>query len=294
MKNGLEFLRRFFRTFFVRDPDPAGSDAEWYKRLEEHGQSELSERWRGCCERVRSLDFEELRLKRKGVELYGRLYGPKDHELVFVLVHGFHSSSERDLGPMLEWIVRNGWAALAIDQRCHGKSGGRYITYGIEERYDVLGWCRLLKQRGEKNVYLWGVSMGCASSLMAAAADEEGLVRGTVADCGYSSMKTAFYESMKRHGYGELYPMMRLACRLKCRFDPSRLDVKEHAERISSPVLFVHGDCDRLVSKEHTLRNHAACPAKKELLIVKGAGHGTSFAFDPEGYKAAVAAFVRG
>jgi fermentation-respiration switch protein FrsA (DUF1100 family) len=52
-----------------------------------------------------------------------------------------------------------------------------------------------------------------------------------------------------------------------------RLDVLEKVERLSLPVLIVHGAEDDLVPPEMAKRLYQAARGPKRLLIVEGAGH---------------------
>lgn len=56
-----------------------------------------------------------------------------------------------------------------VDERAHGKSEGKVITFGIRERCDCKLWAEYaVKRYGEnKDIFLAGVSMGAASVMMA-------------------------------------------------------------------------------------------------------------------------------
>ena len=62
---------------------------------------------------------------------------------------------------------------LLIDERAHGRSEGRTITFGIQERWDVESWARFAVERfgADVQIILYGVSMGAATVLMAAGLD---------------------------------------------------------------------------------------------------------------------------
>ena len=67
--------------------------------------------------------MEEVTLTVDGTPVYGRLYGPRKTRSGVVLVHGF-SSCLLEFGDLPERLGDAGFAALAIDLRGHGLSGG--------------------------------------------------------------------------------------------------------------------------------------------------------------------------
>lgn len=62
-------------------------------------------------------------------------------------------------------------------------------------------------------------------------------------------------------------------------------------EHCTVPVLFIHGTDDHFVPIEMTYENYKACAAPKRLFIVPGAGHGSSYFVDRDGYERAIKAF---
>jgi pimeloyl-ACP methyl ester carboxylesterase len=77
-------------------------------------------------------------------------------------------------------LVAAGIAVLRIDLRGHGTSSAGRLTYGQNERHDVLGAVDWLKAQGHDRIGLLGASMGAASALLAAT--EEPAVAALVAD----------------------------------------------------------------------------------------------------------------
>jgi alpha-beta hydrolase superfamily lysophospholipase len=63
-----------------------------------------------------------------------------------------------------------GYNVLLLDFRAHGASGGNTCTIGYYEAEDVKLAYNFLKDKGEKNIALWGISMGAAA--IAHAVDE--------------------------------------------------------------------------------------------------------------------------
>ena len=50
------------------------------------------------------------------------------------------------------------------------------------------------------------------------------------------------------------------------------------------PVIFFHGDDDRFVPYEMSIKNYEACAAPKKMVLTPSAGHGLCYLTDREGY----------
>ena len=92
-----------------------------------------------------------------GKMLSARFLPREDAKGTILLFHGYRSSGLLDFGPELEFLHRQGYNLLLCDQRAHGASQGRYMTFGVRERYDVLSWVTYLAQMlgaGHARAYL--------------------------------------------------------------------------------------------------------------------------------------------
>ncbi len=103
--------------------------------------------------------------------------------------HGYRSLATIDFALEVEFFHRLGYDVLLPYQRSHGESQGKYITYGVKERFDCRDWARYAARRfGEdKPLFLMGISMGAATVLMASGLELPGNTRGIVADCGFTT-----------------------------------------------------------------------------------------------------------
>ena len=133
--------------------------------------------------------YEVVSIVSSDLTLKGRFYENKKSNKVIVFVHGYYSFGANDIGFLGSLFDDLGVSLLLIDQRGCGESEGRYTSLGILERFDVREWIFYLDKRfaGKKDIYLHGVSMGAATSLLVSALP--GLppsCKGVIADCGYS------------------------------------------------------------------------------------------------------------
>jgi uncharacterized protein len=76
----------------------------------------------------------------------------------------FHGHGSKKSATLTESTVFNqlGYNTLLIDFRAHGSSQGNTSTIGYDETEDVKLAYDFIKTKGEKNIILWGISMGAA------------------------------------------------------------------------------------------------------------------------------------
>ena len=256
----------------------------------------FKEQTRELIDAALDIPFEVVStVSRDGISLYGRYYHTADGAPVNIMFHGYMSVALRDMGGGLAYALDCGQNVLLVDQRAHGRSGGKYLTMGVKERYDCLDWVDYAESRfgiGTK-ILLSGISMGASTVLMGACLEEEGRISGVVADCGYSSAGGILRKVMgdMHLPAAPIYFLMRLGARLFCGFDPNDGEVARQLEGCAVPVLFIHGEDDRFVPCSMGEENYRSCASDKELFTVPGAGHGLAFLVDRDGYCAAVRSF---
>ena len=68
--------------------------------------------------------------------------------------------------------------------------------------------------------------------------------------------------------------------------------VESTVKKNKLPILLVHGTDDDFVPCEMTRQGYAVCSGPKELMLIVGADHGTSFLVDTPRYKQTVFAFL--
>lgn len=191
-----------------------------------------------------------------------------------------------------------GYNGLLFDFRHAGQSGGDLTTLGYQERLDVLAALRfaLEQEKAARPVVVWGVSMGAAAALMAAADSED--IAAVIADSSFLS----FSHTIKHHMrlYLPFLPAFPIADQIilwsawRGGFRPADFDLERAVERIgTSPVLFIAVEGDRRMPPEiaRRLRARAASPDSR-LVILPGKRHGEGFNQQPELYQKAVAEFL--
>lgn len=205
-----------------------------------------------------------------------------------ILAHGYHSNFLVDFGPVLEVYHRKGLNLLLPYQRSHGRSQGKFITYGVKESRDMQQWITLLNQRfGQVPILCSGLSMGASTMMYLAGRELPENVKAFVVDCGFTSPKEIISHVFRQRTHLPPWPLIWVTDRFARLFAGFRLDECNSVETLAGnqrPILMVHGLADTFVPAQMTKQGFAACGGDKRLLLVENAGHGLSFWVDEEAY----------
>ena len=226
-----------------------------------------------------------------GLKLHA-FYLPADNpKRIILLSHGYKGTSFGSIAHMAEFLHENDSSLLFVDQRCCGKSEGKYITFGAKEQYDILAWIRRISRINKERlpIYLYGQSMGAATVLLAAGHKLPEEVKGIIADCGFHSLKQQLKDIAKGwfhlHWIGLLLIRVDILCRYYAGFRMQDTDTTRALLKNKRPILFFHGKEDTYVWPKNTIINYEICTAPKELVLVPGARHLCSSFVAPELYK---------
>ena len=245
---------------------------------------------------ARALPHKEVSIQSfDGLTLRGTYFEFEKGLPIDILFHGYHGCAEQDLSGGVYRCQRLGHNVLIVDHRASGKSEGHVVTFGINESRDALAWIHYALENIDPNakILLGGISMGAATVMMASAMELPENVKGTVADCGYTSAKDIIKKVIRDMKLPDnlLYPFVRLGAILFGRFDPDANSPIASMPNCRVPVIFFHGDEDIFVPMSMSEKNHAACSAPKRLVITPGAGHGLCFPVDVDTYVTEIANF---
>lgn len=276
--------RRLFGMAILRDGNFTADVAEDFKKQMDESR-DLIEHGRALYD---SLPYEDLYLTSfDGLRLHARFYKNGDGRRTLLLSHGFRSSGRGDFAAVLPLYYETlGCSLLVLDHRAHGESEGRYITYGIRERFDVRDWARYLTDRagGDVQIVLDGISMGATAVLMACGTELPDTVTGVIADCGFTSPWDIFSHILHSTFHLGDFPILYLVghmARRRAHFGFREATTVRAMEKWTKPALFIHGTADDFVPPAMTEAAYAACPAAdKTLILVEGAMHGCSYLRD--------------
>lgn len=230
-----------------------------------------------------------------GLTLSGRYYHAADGAPLDIAFHGYRSAGLTDFCGGAELSRELSHNLLLVDQRAHGKSQGRTITFGIKERYDVLSWVEYAVERfgPDTKILLYGISMGASTVLMASELPLPVNVKGIVADCPYSSpTKIILSVARKMRIPSVLAGLFSWAgAKVYGGFDLRETDPVRAVKNAKVPILLIHGEADSFVPCDMSGEIQRANPQKVYRCTFPGAEHGISFLVDPERYRHIVKEF---
>ena len=236
-----------------------------------------------------------------GLTLAGHYLAPENGvppRAIFLMIHGYRSDARFDFAIAVEELSRDGYGCFLADQRAHGESEGKYITFGVLERFDVVRWAQYLESAFPGvPVILDGISMGAASVMAAAGETLPSNVCGVVADCGYTCMRDIFGAAARGIFHLPPFPFVPLAelfSRLVCGVGFSDVESGPALARVRVPVLLAHGEADSLVPFSMGQQILHECEGKCDVSFfsVPEADHGLSYLGDHDGYRAALSALL--
>lgn len=234
-----------------------------------------------------------------GLTLRGRFFEYAPGAPIELMFHGYRGDSERDLSGGVFRCFALGRSILLVDQRSSGRSDGRVITFGINERRDCVSWADFIVREidPEAKIILTGVSMGAATVMMASAEPLPTNVIGVLADCGYTSAEAIIKKVIREMKLPAalLYPCARLGGRLFGHFDIDETSPIEAMKKCRLPIIFYHGDVDAFVPHEMSVENYEACASdRKRMVTIEGAGHGLCYIVAKERYLDELREFFEG
>ncbi len=230
------------------------------------------------CKWVEVYSFDKLWLRAR--------YFHNNQKNTVILFHGYRSSAARDFCCALRLYTALGFNVLLVDQRSHGRSEGRLITFGVKESRDVLSWCDFVnKKYAPEKILLGGMSMGATTVLLATEHNLPENVRAVVADCGYTSpveiIKCVSKNFLKLKA-DFFIPFLNIFCLALGRFSITGASTVKSLKKCKIPVILIHGESDTFVPCEMSRAAFKSCNENSRLVTVENAHHGTSFLVDEE------------
>ncbi|BDD06851.1 alpha/beta hydrolase [Aureibacter tunicatorum] len=193
-----------------------------------------------------------------------------------ILLHGIRSSKKhfKDLWSRLADL---GYNSIALDLRAHGDSEGQHCTFGAKEKKDISSLIDnlLMNPRIDKNIGIWGQSLGGAIALQVLAYDKR--IKFGIVESTFSDLKSIIHDYFEYHaGFNIKYLTNFLIQRSGeiAGFDPDAVIPLEDCKNIEQPILLVHGNKDQRISIKYAQMNFTNIISNlKEFLEIKNANH---------------------
>ncbi len=273
-----------FQHACKRPPEPDWSSEETLRKTP---YAEFAESIPLALQWLRNHNAEDVQIQSfDGLTLRGKWVPAEHPKATIILFHGYHTHYIHDFSGIFSLYHAMGLNLLLVRQRSHGESEGRYITFGVRERKDVLRWVDFHNRtHGMDNVFLGGMSMGSSTILFAAGEDLPPNVRGITADCGFSSPAEVLSHVIRQDYHLPprlVLPLMEVWARALGGFSFYECSTRDSLSRCKTPVLFIHGTDDSFVPCAMSQSGYACCTSEKEIHLIRGAEHGRGYLCEPE------------
>lgn len=219
---------------------------------------------------------------------------PANHQGTVIMYHG-HGDCRSKLLPAANEFLKMGYDVFMLDFRAHGNSEGEQCMVGIKESADVRAAYDYVKKTGEKNIVLFGVSMGAAAVTKAMNDYNDLQPKKIILEMPFATMLDATKGKLKTMGLPtELGPLLTFwGGTLNGKWAFSHKPY-EFAEKITCPVLLQWGANDARVSEKETneIFTHLATTNKK-LVVYETAGHENLYKKEPAKWLINVSTFLK-
>jgi alpha-beta hydrolase superfamily lysophospholipase len=211
-----------------------------------------------------------------------------------LLFHG-HGGNKSGVIKESEAFNKMGYNTLLIDFRAHGSSEGNTCSIGYNETEDVKLAYDYIKNKGEKNTVLWGISMG-ASCIAKAVKDFQLSPSKIILEMPFGTIKDAAAGRLKMMGLPPqpLATLITFWGGIQQGFWGFNMKPQEFASQIKCPVLLQWGKNDPRVSKSEEETLFANLPSlNKKFVIYDNAGHESLCKKENEKWVSEIDAFLK-
>ncbi len=213
-----------------------------------------------------------------------------------ILFHGLTQNKATVLAEASDFRFQ-GYNVLLLDFRAHGNSGDNITTIGYRETEEVkLAW-DYVKGKGEKNIFLWGSSMG-AVAVAKAVSDYAIQPSGIILEMPFASLQSHLRSRARTIGFRG-FPEKPFGFLVTCwigierGFNGFNFSTVSYARKIHCPVLLQWGALDYAVLRSETEKifDAIASPVKK-LVIYDNASHESFLQRDPPKWRGETEKFL--
>lgn len=211
-----------------------------------------------------------------------------------ILFHGY-GAQKSSLIDRANIFNQLGFNAFLIDFMGAGGSAGNQTTIGYREAEQVKASFDYLAARGEKNIYLFGTSMG-AVAIMRAVSQLNVAPRGIMLECPFGTM----YQTVEARFRAMRVPVFPLAGLLvfwggaQNGFWAFGHNPTDYARDITCPALLMYGQRDQKVTQAETDAIFRNLNGPKALKLYPLAGHESYLRHHPDEWTQDITQFLKG
>jgi fermentation-respiration switch protein FrsA (DUF1100 family) len=204
-----------------------------------------------------------------------------------IFCHGQNGSMDADL-PMAVPLHQAGYNVLMFNLRAHGTSEGKYVTFGVFEKEDLLGAIDFLnREKGIDKVAILGFSMGAGVTMIVAALSKR--ISTIILDGVFFRFRSTVHAALRQrlpnpiaHVLSQLFILGGTLLTNTRMYQVSPILWAKHLDPI--PVLFIHSQHDHFVSLEEVQRLAADLKGEYAIWVAEGCQHREGFSKHPAVY----------
>ena len=252
-----------YRSLFVRtNPDKWGRHVSW-KDDELQTMFDQGKEWgKKYDEYRRSVSIES-----DGLKLVAE-YFDFGHKRTVIIIPG-RSESGTYSYYFAEPYRKSGFNVLAVDNRCHGLSEGKYNTLGVKEHLDLINWINYLHDNeGVEEVIAHGICIGSATAMIALTREDcPSCFKGLICEGTYMTFANVFRRQLikrKKPTWPHTPEVMWLVS-IHGGSSAMRLSPIKIIDKVKVPMLFLYSKVDTYATPEESMKLFDKVTAPKRL-----------------------------
>lgn len=192
-----------------------------------------------------------------------------------ILLHGIRSNKNH-FNELSIFLSENGFNSVALDSRAHGKSEGKFCSFGVNEKRDIKTLINYLSKNEKMNHFgVWGQSLGGAIGLQAMGYDKR--IEFGIIESAFSDFKTIVNDYFDLHTGFSYTPFSNYLVNRTgeiAEFDSNDAKPIKYCEYINQPILIVHGNADERINIKYAKKNFSKISStEKEFIEIDSANH---------------------
>jgi alpha-beta hydrolase superfamily lysophospholipase len=229
-----------------------------------------------------------------GIVLQGWYIPKSNSKGTMVLFHG-HGGSRGSIVTEANDFYNLGYNVCMVDFRAHGVSQGNICTIGYNESADVKAAYDYVAAKGEKNIVLWGISLGAATITKAMTDYKEIRPAKVILEMPFASLTDAVKGKLRIMQL-PLQPLTTLLTfwgAVEQQFWTFNHNPSDYVKNIHVPVLLQWGRNDIRVTEAETEEIFQNLSTRqKRLVIYNNSGHESLARNEPGKWNATIKSFL--
>ena len=190
-----------------------------------------------------------------------------------ILFHGYGGEKSSMIDKSNEFF-KMGFSTLLVDFMGIGNSEGSQTTIGFKEAQEVKTVFDYITKTDEKNIYLFGTSMGSVA-IMKCINDYDIKPKGIIIECPFGSMYQTVCARFNKMN-APTFPMAGILLfwgGIQNGFWGFSHNPTEYAKKIKCPTLLLYGENDKSVSRKEIDEIYSNLNGIKSINVYKETGH---------------------